>query len=162
VNLSSPAEDAGTVPGVRRQAPEVLPNEGVGGVSPARLVEAGSDFLAAEDVLEGDVVSLVSAAPGSVVRSAGWNDPLVIGCVRGDRADGVGPGPVTVATSHIALCRVDAGYGAVAIGDRLVASPMPGAAMRADSAPVDRLVLGRAIEPLETGTARIRVLLGVR
>ena len=56
-------------------------------------------------------------------------------------------------------CKVDATYGPIAVGDLLTTSPTPGHAMRCD----DRLaclgaILGKALEPLDTGTGVILVL----
>jgi hypothetical protein len=109
----------------------------------------------------GDVVSLVSGSPGAVALSAGPDDALVIGCAQASEA--AGPGRIAVATSRIALCRVDASFGAVAVGDALIASPVPGTAMGAAAAgAAAAAVLGRAIDPLESGADVIRVLLGAR
>jgi len=142
--------------------------------SPTRAWSVGLDqFTAGETIDAGDIASLSSAAPGSVVSSAGPGDTLVIGCAHAapiDPRDGAtlptastsAGGPVAVATSHIALCHVDASSGAIAIGDRLIASPAPGMAMRADAAPATATFLGRALDPLPSGDGLIRVLLTVR
>jgi hypothetical protein len=126
------------------------------------LAEA-TDFMTAEGPIEpGDVVSLDAALPGAVRRSAGAGDALVVGCARTTEAGTAPEGQIAVATSHIVLCRVDATYGAVVVGDRLVASPTPGEAMKAEKAPVDSTVLGRAIDALTSGTGLIRVLVGAK
>ncbi len=126
-------------------------------------VQALDLFLAQEAIQPGDVVSLAIDAPGYIVRSAGPADALVVGCVQVGAED---PAPlrgqVAVATSRIALCRVDASYGAVAIGDRLSASPAAGMAMTMNAGVAGATVLGRALEPLESGTALVRVLIGAR
>jgi hypothetical protein len=119
----------------------------------------GLDLFAADGNVElGDVVSLGTDAPGSVVRSSGPADALVIGCAQ--LREAASP-QVAVATSHIALCRVDAAFGAIAVGDRLTASPAAGTAMKVDPA-AGAAILGRAIEPLDSGTGLVRVLLGAR
>ena len=110
----------------------------------------------------GDVVSLDPEWPGAVLRSGGAGDPLVIGCARDAGAVQVPVGQVAIGTHHVTLCRVDAGFGAVRVGDRLVASSIPGVAMKADPSTVNAAVLGRAVEPLEAGSGLIRVLVGVR
>jgi hypothetical protein len=118
----------------------------------------------------GDVVSLTPEVPGAVRRSSGATDALVIGCVQpvdsgtatADSSRLEPAGPVAVATSHVALCRVDASYGAIAVGDRLSLSPSPGAGMRVDPAVAGAIQLGRAIDPLPSGIGLIRVLLGGR
>jgi len=125
----------------------------------ATAVADERDLFVAEGAIEtGDVVSLSEAAPGSVVRSSGPADALVIGCALARDASSA---QVAVATSHVALCRVDAAYGAIAVGDRLTASPGAGAAMKAVAA-AGTTILGRALEPLESGSGLVRVLVGAR
>jgi hypothetical protein len=56
-----------------------------------------------------------------------------------------------------------AGYGAVETGDLLVTSPTPGHAMSApDAVPSPGTVLGKALEPLDTGQGTIRMLVMMR
>jgi len=141
-------------------------------VEPVEAPEAHSDLsgrpyppiiMKVEDLVEaGDVLSLDATSPGAVVRSAGAGDPLVIGCARAVELGSIPDGLVAVDTGHITLCRVDASYGAVGVGDRLVASPSPGVAMKADPSSADSAVFGRAIEPMEAGSGLIRVLVTVR
>ena len=71
------------------------------------------------------------------------------------------PVEVPVALSGIALCKVDAGYGAVLPGDLLTTSPTPGHAMRTDNA-LPGTVIGKAIEPLDAGVGLIKVLVMLR
>ena len=52
--------------------------------------------------------------------------------------------------------KVDASYGAIAPGDRLVASPSPGYAMRTD-APQPGTIIGKALDALPSGTGLIPV-----
>ena len=107
---------------------------------------------------EGDLVSLATSPVGSVVRSDGPSDALVIGCAVEVEASGM----VAVATSRIALCRANAAYGAIEVGDLLSPSPTAGMAMRRDPNLTGATIIGRAIEPLDSGTGLVRVLLGVR
>jgi hypothetical protein len=136
-------------------------------------VVAGLDLFTPEGVIEtGDVVSLAPDAPGSVTRSAGPGDALVVGCAQIGSNDipaaasaagsPAAQGEVTVATSHMGLCRVDATLGAIAVGDRLSPSPVPGVAMKIDPEVAGTTLLGRAIDPLPSGVGLIRVLLSVR
>lgn len=123
------------------------------------LAPAGLDlFISTGAIDTGDVVSLAAGSPGAIVRSDGPADALVIGCAQ---AAGTGLGQVAVATSRIALCRVSAAWGPVAVGDRLSPSPVAGTAMKSDEV-AGAVVLGRAIEPLDAGTGLVRVLLGAR
>ncbi len=71
------------------------------------------------------------------------------------------PARVPVATSGILPCKVDAAYGAIREGDLLVTSPTPGNAMRSDN-PAQGTVVGKALEPLATGTGLIDVLVMLR
>lgn len=66
-------------------------------------------------------------------------------------------GNAPVALSGILRCKVDAGPGAIRVGDALVTSSTPGHAMRADD-PVFGTVIAKALEPLADGTGMIRVL----
>ncbi len=121
---------------------------------------AGLDIFSPVGAIEvGDVVSLSPNSPGAVARTDGLADALVIGCAQIAVA---GSDQVTVATGRIALCRVSAAWGSVAVGDRLSPSPLGGTAMNADAGQAGTFILGRAIEPLDSGTALVRVLLGVK
>lgn len=62
---------------------------------------------------------------------------------------------------RVTLCKVDAGYGGIEVGNLLVASPTPGHAMRSDN-PLPGTVIGKALEPLAAGTGLIRVLVMMR
>ena len=67
-----------------------------------------------------------------------------------------------VALSGTVPVKVDAGYGAIMPGDLLVSSPTPGHAMRApDPAPAGA-VIGKALELLEAGTGKIRMIVVLR
>ena len=119
--------------------------------------EGANVVLASRDEAKSREVAASSAGPG---------DTLVVGCAQAIAPDAAGPSPgagrVAVATSRMALCRVDASFGAIAVGDRLTSSPSPGVAMKADLGVEGPALLGRAIDPLPTGSGLIRVLLGGR
>ena len=66
-----------------------------------------------------------------------------------------------VAFSGIVSCKVDAGYGPVRVGDLLTVSPTPGHAMRSSDHTAGT-VLGKALEPLDSGTGIIKVLVMLR
>ena len=55
-------------------------------------------------------------------------------------------------------CKVDATYGAIKIGDLLVASPPPGHAMLAEEGPRGGRVIAMALEGLPAGKGRVNVL----
>jgi len=157
--------DAVEAPQDQREPPMGARDEGgaadSGEVAAPHAALAGTDrFSVVGNVETGDVVSLAVDAPGAVLRSAAPNDALVIGCVQ---LTEVGPtGLVAVATSRIALCRANAAYGAIEVGDLLSPSPTAGMAMKKDPSLAGATILGRAIEPLDSGTGLVRVLLGVR
>ena len=57
------------------------------------------------------------------------------------------------------FCKVDAGYGVVAVGDMLTTSPTAGHAMRAaDRERSFGAVLGKALRPLDDGRGLIPIL----
>jgi hypothetical protein len=68
---------------------------------------------------------------------------------------------VPLALSGTAVCNVDAGYGAIEVGDLLTTSPTPGHAARA-AVPVPGTIVGKALEPLDTGIGSIKVLVMLR
>jgi hypothetical protein len=66
-----------------------------------------------------------------------------------------------VAQSGTVLCKVDASYAPIGVGDLLSTSPTPGHAMRSDAAKPGTIV-GKSLEPLDNGTDIIRVLVMLR
>lgn len=66
-----------------------------------------------------------------------------------------------IALSGTVLCKVDAAYGSIEVGDLLVSSPTPGHAMRSDE-PVPGTVIAKALEPVDFGTSAIKVLVMLR
>ncbi|HKQ97749.1 MAG TPA: hypothetical protein VJV75_07740 [Candidatus Polarisedimenticolia bacterium] len=103
---------------------------------------------------EGDLVVLDPEDPGAVRPCRGAADRTLVGVAASRDRNGV----VEVAVAAIVEVRVDAAYGAIAPGDLLTTSETPGAAMRAAS-PAAGTILGKALESLEAGVGRIRVLL---
>jgi hypothetical protein len=89
------------------------------------------------------VIGVYSANPGFVGGTAVGDE---------DREAGI-----SVALVGIVPCKVSAENGAISRGDLLVTSSTPGHAMRADN-PAPGTILGKALEPLETGTGVIQVL----
>jgi hypothetical protein len=101
----------------------------------------------------GDVLVADPERIGSLRRSFRAVDPAVVGIATSEGIDG----RAQVAVAGIVECRVDAGFGAVRVGDLLTVSPMPGHAMLAIE-PLPGTVLGKALEPLETGAGLVRIL----
>jgi hypothetical protein len=104
------------------------------------------------------------------------HDAAVIGVVSADAGLMLGSPPprstdeeeatapllrAAIALAGVVDCKVDADYGSVWPGDLLVTSPTPGHAMRTDS-PLPGTMIGKALEPLEEGTGKIRVLVMLR
>ncbi|HET8948136.1 MAG TPA: hypothetical protein VFQ07_14255, partial [Candidatus Polarisedimenticolia bacterium] len=122
-----------------------------------------------ETVEAGDVLVADSVTPGVLKRSATAADHAVVGIAAGssgsvEASEGAAAAvsveaPVIVA--GIAVCKVDASYGAVRVGDTLTTSPTPGRAMRSDE-PIPGTILGKALAPLASGTGTIRVLVTPR
>ena len=125
--------------------------EAVGAPTPGTVVVA--------DSLRRNVVKLAEAPYDTAVLGAVSLQP---GLVLGES----GPNKVLVAQSGRVMVKVDASYGAIATGDLLSTSPTPGHAMRSDPLNLGELslhrpgtVLGKALEPLETGRGEILVLI---
>jgi len=136
--------------------PEGAAEDSAGAVAQAR--HRLSDFFPTRSSIEaGDVVVNDADERGSVKRAARLEDRTVIGIAIAPAANG----QVEVAMASVAEVRVDAGYGAILAGDLLVSSPTPGAAMLA-TAPEPGTILGKALEPLESGVGTIRVLVMLR
>ena len=66
-----------------------------------------------------------------------------------------------IALTGTVPCKVDAGYGSIQVGDLLTVSPTAGHAMRADN-PLPGTILGKALEPLESGVGSINVIVMLR
>ena len=120
-----------------------------------------------DQVETGDVLVIDRTRPGALARSRAAEDRAVAGVVAGDAgvllaADAGGAeGRAAVAFSGVALCKVDATYGAVEPGDLLVTSPTAGHAMRSDN-PLPGTVVGKALQPLGSGKGLIRILVTLR
>ncbi len=128
-------------------------------------------FPGSEEVEPGDVVVMDLTQKGFVRRCTTLADPLVMGiaagpaegCKAGQREEErFAPARVPVASFGIVSCKVDAGYGPIHEGDLLVASPLPGHAMKAQRPIEAGTVIGKALEPLASGTGLIKVLVMFR
>jgi hypothetical protein len=125
-----------------------------------------------EELLAGTVVVLDSTKSNQVIASSSAYDSRVAGVVSVEPGIALGQeaeGRVLVATTGRVKVKVDASNGPISIGDLLVTSDRTGVAMR--SVPVEigsvRLhrpgtLIGKALEPLATGTGEILVLLSLQ
>jgi hypothetical protein len=133
------------------------------------------DFAAtlpvADPVVVGDLVATDPDRPGLFRLSRSAEDPGIVGVVSGEPGVLLGSSgkggasgdalTASVATSGIVRCRVDASFGAIGVNDLLVASPTPGHAMRTGNPKLGTIV-GKALEPLESGTGIVRILVMLR
>jgi hypothetical protein len=110
-----------------------------------------------EEVEPGDLLTLDPSRPGSLIRAAIAQDPGVVGIVAGPTVAIDDEIRAPVALSDLATVKADAGYGEIRPGDLLTSSFTPGHAMRAGEI-VPGTIIGKALEPLETGTGLIKVL----
>jgi hypothetical protein len=109
--------------------------------------------------------------PGAFCLAKIAGDPGVVGIVLAEatgaatartRSEGVSYDTAPVATSGIVLCKADATLTPILANDLLVASPIPGHAMKAPRPVEPGTVIGKALEPLESGTGLIKVLVMLR
>ncbi len=111
---------------------------------------------------------LVMSDRGALIESQASYDKKVVGIVAG--AGRHRPGiildtnvtnspRVVISLTGKAYCKVDADYGSVEVGDLLTTSPNPGYAMKAaDPLRAFGAVIGKALQPLESGQDLIAVL----
>ncbi len=115
----------------------------------------------------GDVLVVSASGSGAAERSSAAYSPAVVG-VHSTAPAFVGGRPVAgeteaggvpVAILGIVACKVSAENGPIRPGDLLVTSATPGHAMRADREKAQPgTILGKALEPLDSGTGLIQVL----
>ena len=117
-----------------------------------------------ETVEAGDVLAFDPESGGLLLVAASIADPAVVGVATGDSKTVAGDDArreVPVALTGLVNCKVDAGYGAIRAGDLLTSSPTAGHAMRALEA-LPGNILGKAAQPLETGTGTIKIIVTPR
>lgn len=120
----------------------------------------------------GTVVVLDTGRTNHVVASAGAYDTKVAGVVSAE--PGVilgiaGDDKVKVATTGRVKVKVDATRGAIRVGDLLVTSEVEGVAMKSVAVDLGGVaihrpgtIIGKALEPLESGVGEILVLLSLQ
>lgn len=117
-------------------------------------------------------VVMILNEQGKLRASEGAYDHRVAGVVAG--AGDLRPGIILghtgndkdlmpIALSGRTYCKVDAQYGAIAVGDLLTTSPTPGHAMKADN-PFQAFgaVIGKAMRPLTEGQGLIPILVALQ
>jgi hypothetical protein len=129
-------------------------------------------FPVCETVQPGDVLANAPEHPGTFCLARLASDPGVVGIVVAEPS-GYAPPPVgsesgsslefaPVAAGGVVLCKADATLTPIAANDLLVASPIPGHAMKAPRPVEPGTVIGKALEPLASGTGMIKVLVMLR
>jgi len=128
------------------------------------------DVLEAEQVEPGTV--MVIDETGALQQSQKAYDKKVAGVVSG--AGGYKPGIVLdkqqsqqtrqpIALLGKVYCKVDAQYGAIAVGDLLTTSPTPGHGMKAaDPLQAFGSAIGKALRPLQAGQGMIPILIALQ
>jgi hypothetical protein len=127
---------------------------------------------AASDLLPGTVVVLDPRTNNTVVASATAYDVTIAGVVSHEPGVILGEAAANkeqIATTGRVRVRVDASHAPIRIGDILVTSDVPGTAMRSTPIQVGAFamhrpgtILGKALEPLSSGTGEILVLLSMQ
>ncbi|MDD5646328.1 MAG: hypothetical protein PHW86_04090 [Candidatus Bipolaricaulis sp.] len=132
--------------------------------------DVAENYRAGEPLEAGDVVVISRDGGLALVRSRVANDTAVVGVVAGEPSLRLAGGipdaeGVPLAIAGRVRCKVDAGYGAIAPGDLLTASPSPGYAMKAIPVQVSGVelyrpgsLIGKALEPCDAGLGLIEVL----
>jgi hypothetical protein len=106
----------------------------------------------------GDLLVFDPERPGSLMRCLFAQDPGVVGIAADALLEVRGESRVGLVEANYAVLKVDAGFGEIRRGDLLTSSFTPGHAMRAPEI-VPGTIVGKALEPLDSGTGSIRVLL---
>ena len=124
--------------GVEGEASDYVPGDVlVISASTDRTVELSTEPFATA------VIGVYSTQPAVLAGAPDTDDPLA---------------GIPVAITGIAPCKASAENGPIQRGDLLVTSSTPGHAMRAGDNPPPGTVLGKAMQPLESGTGTISVL----
>ena len=152
------------------------------GIPRVRIIGSSGDIsLSGADCAEEfEITPGIAAEPGDVLvieederlrRCLEAYDRRVAGVMSGagdlrpgivlDRRGGERRAPIALAGKVV--CKVDAEYGAVGVGDLLTTSPTPGHAMRAaDPSRAFGAVLGKALRGLPGGRSLVPVLVGLQ
>jgi hypothetical protein len=130
------------------------PVPSVSAPSPILVPRTSEKFVAVGPIEAGEVVVLDPAVPGAVRRCEAAADAKLVGVAVNRNNEGT----VEVAFAAIHEVLVNASDHPIAVGDLLTTSAMEGTAMHA-TADAPGTILGKALEPLQSGIGTIRVLL---
>jgi hypothetical protein len=138
----------------------------------ARYQDVAEWVPSTTDLLPGTVVILNRERNNEVMASAAAYDTAVAGVVSSQPGLSLGiegDGKEQIATTGRVKVRVDARVHPVGVGDLLVTSETPGAAMRSEPMEINGrkfhqpgTILGKALEPLAGGVGEILVLLSLQ
>ena len=143
-----------------------------GGTINAKYQDVAEWVQSSQELLAGTVVVLDQTKSNQVIASSQAYDTRVAGVISAQPGITLGTngvGKVLVATTGRVRIKVDASRGSIRVGDLLVTSDVPGVAMK--SQPIDvggveihrpGTLIGKALEPLSTGTGEILVLLSLQ
>jgi len=147
----------------------VTGNVTVDGNIAAKYQDVAEWVKVAGDARPGLVLVIDPREPGRVTTSAQPYDTRVVGVVSpspGILLGEPGADKAMIAHSGRVKVKVDAKYGAIAVGDLLVSSPTPGHAMRSEPLTLGGIamhrpgtLIGKALEALPDGQGEILVLL---
>ena len=147
-------------------------NVTVNGNIAAKYQDMAEWVPSSEKLPTGTVVVLDSTRSNQVISSTQAYDTRVAGVISeqpGIALGESGAGKVLVATTGRVLVNVDATKSPIHIGDLLVTSDVPGMAMKSEPVNLGGVqlhrpgtLIGKALEPLEKGSAKILVLLSLQ
>lgn len=123
-----------------------------------------ADMLpAVEGLAPGDVLAI--GPDGKLIRTTESYQTSVAGVystnpgfIGGHPVSGAIPGTIPLALTGVVPVKVSAENGAIRPGDLLVASSIPGHAMKAGANPPQGTIIGKALEKWDTGTGVINLL----
>jgi hypothetical protein len=127
-------------------------------VSDAKFVEPGTVMVLGDDEVLHPSHRAYDKRVAGVISGAGSYKPGIILDRQASRAR-----RLPVALLGKVYCKVDAQYGAIAVGDLLTTSPTAGYAMKADD-PMKAFgsVIGKALRPLTSGQGLIPILIALQ
>jgi hypothetical protein len=127
-------------------------------VDDAAMLESGTVMVIADEERLCRCSEPYDKRVAGVLSGAGKCRP---GLLLGQQSSDANRLPLALAGT--VYCLVDAGHGAIAVGDLLTTSPTPGHAMKAaDPRRAFGAVLGKALRPLRGGTALIAILVSLQ
>ena len=127
-------------------------------VSEVQAIEPGTVVVLGEEGAVHQSTAAYDKRVAGVISGAGGYKP---GIVLDKHAERTGRKPVALLGK--VFCKVDAGFGAVTVGDLLTTSDTPGHAMKAsDPRRAFGCVLGKALRPLREGVGLIPILVALQ